>query len=46
MHAAAAQSKFPSQNVKTLHSRAAFGGCDVEKVHALVARSAFPSQKC
>ena len=40
------KANFQVKNVKTLHSRAAFGGCDVEKVHALVARSAFPSQKC
>ena len=29
---------------KTHHSRAAFGSCDVEKVHAVVARSTFRSQ--
>ena len=31
---------------KTLHSRTTFGSWDVEKVHAVVARSTFPSQKC
>ena len=29
---------------KTHHVRISFGGSDVEKVHAVVARSAFPSQ--
>ena len=29
---------------KTLHARTTFGGSDVEKVHAVVARSTFPSQ--
>ena len=29
---------------KTPHVRATFGSCDVEKVHAVVARSTFPSQ--
>ena len=29
---------------KTHHSRTTFGSCDVEKVHAVVARSTFPSQ--
>ena len=29
---------------KTHHVRTTFGSCDVEKVHAVVARSAFPSQ--
>jgi len=29
---------------KTLHVRATFGGSDVEKVHAVMARSTFPSQ--
>ena len=29
---------------KTPHVRATFGGSDVEKVHAVVARSTFPSQ--
>ena len=29
---------------KTHHGRTTFGSCDVEKVHAVVARSTFPSQ--
>ena len=32
--------------VKTHHARTTFGSCDVEKVHAVVARSTFRSQKC
>ena len=31
---------------KTHHARTTFGGSDVEKVHAVVARSTFRSQKC
>ena len=31
---------------KTPGVRTTFGGCDVEKVHAVVARSTFSSQKC
>ena len=31
---------------KTPQLRTTFGSCDVEKVHAVVARSTFPSQKC
>ena len=31
---------------KHLRCRTTFGSCDVEKVHAVVARSTFPSQKC
>ena len=31
---------------KTHHSRTTFGSWDVEKVHAIVARSTFRSQKC
>ena len=31
---------------KTLEERTTFGSSDVEKVHAVVARSTFPSQKC
>ena len=34
------------KSVKTRRSRTAFGSCDVEKVHAVVARSTFGSQKC
>ena len=32
-------------NLKTPHVRSTFGSCDVEKVHAVVARSTFRSQK-
>ena len=39
------EAHFASQNVEnTLSSRSTFGSCDVEKVHAVVARSTFPSQ--
>ena len=31
---------------KTHHVRSTFGSCDVEKVHAVAARSTCPSQKC
>ena len=34
------------KSVKNWRSRTTFGSCDVEKVHAVVARSTFPSQKC
>ena len=37
------RSTFPSQNVQN-HARTTFGSCDVEKVHAVVARSTFRSQ--
>ena len=33
------------KSVKAHHARTTFGSCDVEKVHALVARSTFASQK-
>ena len=39
-----AQSTFRSQMCKTHHCRTTFGSCDVEKVHAVVARSTFRSQ--
>ena len=39
-----ARSTFPSQMLKTLGVRTTFGGSDVEKVHAVVARSTFRSQ--
>ena len=32
------------KKLKTPHVRTTFGSCDVEKVHAIVARSTFPSQ--
>ena len=35
---------FEVKMYKTLHVRATFGGSDVEKVHAIVARSTLPSQ--
>ena len=37
---------FQVKMYKTPHVRATFGGSDVEKVHAVVARSTFRSQKC
>ena len=45
LHAAAARSTFPCENVqKTHHGRTTFASWDVEKVHAVVARSTFPSR--
>ena len=38
------EAHFQVKMYKTPHVRATFGGSDVEKVHAVVARSAFPSQ--
>ena len=40
------EAHFQVKMYKTHHSRTTFGSWDVEKVHAVVARSAFPSQKC
>ena len=40
------EAHFEVKMYKTHHSRTTFGSCDVEKVHAVVARSTFPSQKC
>ena len=37
---------FEVKMYKTPHVHATFGGSDVEKVHAVVARSTFRSQKC
>ena len=37
---------FQVKRYKTHQVRTTFGGCDVEKVHAVVARSPFSSQKC
>ena len=37
---------FQVKMYKTHQCRTTFGSCDVEKVHAVVARSTFPSQKC
>ena len=38
------EAHFEVKMYKTLHGRATFGGSDVEKVHAVVARSTFRSQ--
>ena len=38
------EAHFEVKMYKTHHSRTTFGSCDVEKVHAAVARSTFPSQ--
>ena len=40
------EAHFQVKMYKTPGVRTTFGGCDVEKVHAGVARSTFPSQKC
>ena len=38
------EAHFQVKMYKTHHGRTTFGSCDVEKVHAVVARSTFPSQ--
>ena len=38
------EAHFEVKSVKNWRSRTTFGSCDVEKVHAVVARSTFPSQ--
>ena len=38
------EAHFEVKMYKTYHSRTTFGSCDVKKVHAVVARSTFPSQ--
>ena len=38
------EARFEVKMYKTHHGRTTFGSCDVEKVHAVVARSTFPSQ--
>ena len=38
------EAHFQVKMYKTHYSRTTFGSCDVEKVHAVVARSTFPSQ--
>ena len=38
------EARFQVKMYKAHHSRTTFGSCDVEKVHAVVARSTFPSQ--
>ena len=40
------EAHFQVKMYKTHHARTTFGGSDVEKVHAVVARSTFRSQKC
>ena len=40
------EAHFQVKMYKARHARTTFGGCDVEKVHAVVARSTFRSQKC
>ena len=40
------EAHFQVKMYKTHHSRTTFGSWAVEKVHAVVARSTFPSQKC
>ena len=40
------EAHFQVKMYKTHHARTTFGSSDVEKVHAVVARSTFPSQKC
>ena len=40
------EAHFKVKMYKTHHSRSTFGSWDVEKVHAVVARSTFRSQKC
>ena len=40
------EAHFQVKMYKTHQVRTTFGSCDVEKVHAVVARSTFPSQKC
>ena len=40
------EAHFEVKMYKTHQCRTTFGSCDVEKVHAVVARSTFPSQKC
>ena len=40
------EAHFQVKMYKTHRVRTTFGSCDVEKVHAVVARSTFPSQKC
>ena len=40
------EAHFEVKMYKTHQCRTTFGSSDVEKVHAVVARSTFPSQKC
>ena len=45
LHALRREAHLKVKKVKTPHVRTTFGSWDVEKVHAVVARSTFPSQK-
>ena len=40
------EAHFQVKSVKNPRCQTTFGSCDVEKMHAVVARSTFPSQKC
>ena len=40
------EARFQVKMYKTHHVRTTFGSCDVEKVHAVVARSTFSKSKC
>ena len=40
------EAHFQVKMYKTHYSQSTFGSCDVENVHAVAARSTFPSQKC
>ena len=40
------EAHFQVKMYKTHHGRSTFGSWDVKKMHAVVARSTFPSQKC
>ena len=40
------EAHFQVKMYKTHHARTTFRSSDVEKVHTVVARSTFPSQKC
>ena len=44
LHAVVREAHLQVQELNTLHVRGTLGSCDVEKVHADVARSTFPSQ--
>ena len=46
LHAVVARSTFRSQNVQDTQLRSTFGSCDVEKVHAVVARKHISKSKC
>ena len=46
LHAVVGEAHVEVKLYKTPKFRTAFGSCDVQKVHAVAARSAFGSQKC